>query len=245
MLARSGRGNEAHSWGTVLQETGRWPVCVCLFGSFQVLVSGRPVTLRSGGKAEALLTRLALGQEYGVAREALLEACWPGIDPALAGQSLKSLVYTLHKLLGDALDGASPVVYAGGHCRLNVEAGLTVDVFRFEDLLADGDRLTRAGDDFAAAAAYHEAVLVYRGDLCVGTDLQMILYREDMRARYLTALAQLADYSFVGGRYEACLDYALQLLASEPCREDAHRLVMRCPDAAWPARPGASSVPVV
>ena len=52
--------------------------------------------------------------------------------------------------------------------------------------------------------------------------------RERLRARYLTLLAHLADYHYGAGNHEVCLDYAWRLLACDPCREDAHRLIMRC-----------------
>jgi DNA-binding SARP family transcriptional activator len=44
----------------------------------------------------------------------------------------------------------------------------------------------------------------------------------------LKLLAELADSQYQAGEYEACLDYAWRLLDYDPCREDAHRLVMCC-----------------
>jgi DNA-binding SARP family transcriptional activator len=38
----------------------------------------------------------------------------------------------------------------------------------------------------------------------------------------------LADLYFAAADYERTLVNALRLLASEPCREDAHRMAMRC-----------------
>ena len=69
---------------------------------------------------------------------------------------------------------------------------------------------------------------MYRGDLCVGADVQAIVERERLRASFLTLVARLADLHFGAGEYSECLDFALALLAHDPCREDAHRLVMRC-----------------
>jgi DNA-binding SARP family transcriptional activator len=105
---------------------------------------------------------------------------------------------------------------------------VAIDVERFETLAARGDRHGRAGDADAAAAAYACAVGLYRGDLQAGSDLHTLLERERLRALYLNLLARLADYTFERGEYGACLERALRLLAHDPCREDAHRLVMRC-----------------
>jgi DNA-binding SARP family transcriptional activator len=41
-------------------------------------------------------------------------------------------------------------------------------------------------------------------------------------------LARLADYFYLVADYPACLQYANRLLENDACREDAHRLLMRC-----------------
>ena len=205
-----------------------WPILVCVLGSFQVTRRGTPVALRGGGKTEALLCKLALHPEGTLPRDALLAALWPDRDPALAGQSLNSLVYGLHRLLGEAIGGAAVVLHANGGYRLNREAGVGTDLACFDALAAAGDQYERAGDPAAAAAARCRAVRLYRGDLSAGTDVHAVVERERLLALYLTMLTRLADYHFGEGAYAACLDYALRLLASDPCREDAHRLVMRC-----------------
>jgi DNA-binding SARP family transcriptional activator len=183
--------------------------------------------MRAGGKGEILLCALALRGARGVPQETLLATLWPEGATTLAGQSLSSLVYSLHRLLGDEL-GAAPVVHADGCYRLNAEAGVAVDVDRFVALASAGDRHARAGHHEAAAAAYEGAVGLYRGDLRANSDLHTLLERERLRALYLNLLARLADHTFGRGEYAECLDRALRLLAHDPCREDAHRLVMRC-----------------
>jgi DNA-binding SARP family transcriptional activator len=69
---------------------------------------------------------------------------------------------------------------------------------------------------------------LYHGDLSVAPDLHAVVERERLRARYLSLLASLATYAYAAGDDAACLAYAQRLLAHDPCREDAHRLVMRC-----------------
>jgi DNA-binding SARP family transcriptional activator len=204
------------------------PILICLLGIFHVLKRGQPVRVGYGGKAEALLSALALHSDYCLSREGLLGLLWPNTSSELAVQSLNSLVYTLHKRLGDAIGGAAPVLHVDGYYQLNVEAGVGVDVARFDVLARMGDQQANGGSRSAAAAAYDRAVHWYRGDLCVGSDLHAVLERERLRARYLALLTHLADYHFSEGNYAACLDYAQRLLDKDPCREDAHRLIMRC-----------------
>jgi len=84
------------------------PVLVCLLGSFRVVKFGQTVSLKSGGKAESLLANLALSAHLGLSRDQILTLLWPASDPTLASQSLNTLVYSLHRALGDALSGRPP-----------------------------------------------------------------------------------------------------------------------------------------
>jgi DNA-binding SARP family transcriptional activator len=193
-------GMRLHGTTTAL-EAGSQGVLICLLGSFRVLKTGEAVPFRHRGKAAALLTGLALRHNHQASREALLDSLWPDSDPAHAGQSLSTLVYGLRRLLSDALTGEPPVVHADGGYRLNVEAGVEVDVVQFE---------------------------LYRGDLCAADDVRAIVERERLRALQLSLLARLADHAFALGDYPVALQHAERLLFHDPCREDAHRLVMRC-----------------
>jgi DNA-binding SARP family transcriptional activator len=210
------------------RDEATWPVMICLLGNFRLLRAGELVPIRAGGKREALLAYLGLQYDRRVPREQLVAALWPTSDFALALQSLNSLVYHLHKLLGPALQDAAPVLHEDGYYRLNVEAGIGVDVVCFNFLLETGAQQSRAGDASAAVESYRRAAELYRDDLCLAWNTQTVVEREWLRARYLTLLAQLADHHYRVGDYTACLGYLWRLLAREPCHEDAHRLVMRC-----------------
>ena len=215
--------------GTVIGGTSAGlPVTVCLLGAFRVLSRGTPVAMRPGGKSEQLLAALALAERGGIEREALIGLVWPDSDGALAAQSLNTLVYSLHRALGHALDGRPPVLRSDGRYRLNHEDGVATDVGLFDAAAAAGDLAHRAGDQATAMASYRAAVMLYTGDLVAGSHVQHVLERERLRARYLTARARLADHHFELGEYEVSLRNALGLLWLDPCREDAHRLVMRC-----------------
>jgi len=38
----------------------------------------------------------------------------------------------------------------------------------------------------------------------------------------------VAYHAYRAADYTLCLEYAWRLLSSDPCREDAHRMIMRC-----------------
>jgi DNA-binding SARP family transcriptional activator len=204
------------------------PIFIRLFGGFQLLKHGNPVVIRGRGKSEALLQILALHGSYAVPRDELLERLWPDIDVELAGQSLNSLVYSLHKLLRDALGGVSTIINSDGGYRLNRDEGVGTDIEWFVELGHAGDQQAILGNDRVAVDLYSRAVQLYRGDLQGHDDAEFVIKREHLRARYLTLLARLAQYHFLGEEYSECLDYALRLLDWEPCREDAHRIAMAC-----------------
>ena len=205
-----------------------WPILICLLGNFRLLQAGQPIGVHSGGKIETLLCRLGLTSGRRVPRAVLMNLLWPTSDSAQATQSLNSLIYSFHKLIGDSLSGATPVLHEDGYYRLNVEAGIGVDVACFDAWANIGDQQVHAGDLARAATSYRKSVCLYRGDLAVETDIGSILERERLRARFLSLLAYLADAHYRAGEYSACLEQAWCLLGHDPCREDAHRVVMRC-----------------
>jgi DNA-binding SARP family transcriptional activator len=205
-----------------------WPILICLLGNFLLLQAGQSVGVHGGGKIEILLGRLGLQSGSRVPRAVLVNLLWPASDSAQATQSLNSLIYSLHKLIGDALGGAAPVLHEDGYYRLNVEAGVGVDIACFDAWANAGDQQVRDGDLARAATSYRRSIHLYRGDLGVETDVGSVLERERLRSRFLSLLAYLADAHYRAGEYSACLEQAWCLLGHDPCREDAHRVVMRC-----------------
>lgn len=202
-------------------------VSIRILGPFQLIKMGTPSPLRPGGKAERLLSTLAMQARSGVHRETLVEKLWPGTSPALSYQSLNTLVHELKTLLAAALGGRPPIVHAQAHYLLNLAGGLEVDVVEFESAVGAGDRLLSEGATAAAIDSYENAVLLYRGDLTSDPDISGLLERERLRAVCLNALARLADANFALENYERALAYAIRLLGVDPCREDAHRMSMR------------------
>jgi DNA-binding SARP family transcriptional activator len=205
-----------------------WPVMLCLLGNFRLLVGGELVPIRAGGKSETLLSLLAIQFGRRLTREELLQTVWPEREPALARTSLRVLLFELNKLLGPALQGVAPIQHAGGYYWLNTEAGIGVDVTDFDRLVDTGNQQLQAGATARAMCSYESAAQLYRKDLQLASDVQLVIERERLRARYLTLLAQLAEQCYQAGSYSDALIYLWRLLARDPYREDAHRLVMRC-----------------
>ncbi len=222
MEAGQGSVNDGSAWQTSA------PVTVCLLGNFRLFKGNQPIAVRNNGKMEALLCTLALRGEQGIPRDQLLQAIWPESDNStLAGQALHSLVHYLHKSLGGII-GAAPILHVDGYYCLNTQSGIAVDVGQFEALINAANRDWRAGKYPSAVELYRHALDLYRGDLCSSTTIHALVERERLRALHLTVLARVADFYFADEDYAGCLDYASRLLRFDPCREDAHRFMMRC-----------------
>jgi DNA-binding SARP family transcriptional activator len=203
------------------------PMLICLLGGFRLLRYGQPFDSLITGKAMTLLSTLALHLNTGVPRDVLLEHLWPEHEVGQSSVSLHSLIYSLHRRLRSDQLAGPPIIYANGSYALNTMAGVSTDIARFDMLVTMGNRLAAAGQDVEAACHYERALLLYRGDLTNGSDIYAVIERERLHANFLSILAWLADRSYQDGDYMAAQRQALQLLGHDPCREDAHRLVMR------------------
>lgn len=213
------RGALGNSWDR--------PVLVCVLGTFRVLKAGKEIPLRIGGKTEALLAALALGENHRVSRRSLLGSLWPDGDEAKSAHALTSMVHALGETLKDVLAGAPPVLYVAGAYCINTRAGIGVDIADFDALASDAELQKRAGNIEASVDSSLAAIDLYRGDVCAVDDIHAVVERERLRARYLSLLVHLADDSFRRLDYPRALEFARRLIANDPCREDAHRLVMR------------------
>lgn len=222
----------ASAVGSVQTTSGQkgqpWSLLICLLGPFRLLSAQQTPLTCGGEQAEALLGYLALSRGKTLPRDQLLAVLWPDVDPLLASQSLNSLVYSVRKGLRDELGGAAPVLQNNGHYQLNCTAGVSVDVVQFEHFVHVGEQYAQAGQMAQAGVAYQQAVALYQGDLCLAPEPQAVIERERLRACYLTLLMRLADEYYQARQYVQCQSYVQQLLCSDPCREDAHRLAMRC-----------------
>jgi DNA-binding SARP family transcriptional activator len=202
-------------------------VSIQMLGSFALFKNGTHLPVRPGGKTEALLTLLALHCYRRIPRATLLGEVWPEAEPELSIQALNSLLHSLRRLLGDALGGEPPVTCLQGAYQLNLAAGVGVDYARFDELAGEGDLLART-DTALATVSYEKAIALYGGDLCAGEHHAAMVERERLRARYLTLLVRSAFHYYQSHDIGRAMALALRLLEHDPCREDAHRVVMRC-----------------
>ncbi len=209
------------------QNDDRCLVMISLLGTFELTFHGNIVSLGKGSKSESLLTHLALARCRPLQRPALLERLWPNQEPILAGQSLNSLVYRLNKLPKQFDERIKIIGHDNGYYYLNTTQGIGVDIDYFEDWCTKGKELLGQGDVERGLVYCEQALTLYRGDLAGESNIQTIIERESLRAGYLSLLSILGDH-YVDKDPNIALAYVQQLFRYDPCREDAHRLAMRC-----------------
>lgn len=209
------------------------PLLVALLGPPRLATEQRVIPIPGRGKADALLIGLALLQPGAVARQQLLTQLWPDQNATLAGQALNSLTAELNKLCRQHFACDPLIRHEQGYYRFNYEAGVGTDLEQFHAWATLGQQQLQAGDGVVGIASCTQALGLYRGDLpCRDLSgdfsISALLVRERLRTTLLDLLTALANYYYARGDAGQALHYLQRLLAREPCREDAHRQVMRC-----------------
>ena len=157
-----------------------------------------------------------------------MEVFWPGAPPEAARNSLNVAIHGLRRALRAAADFPVVVLEAGAY-RLDAALELWVDVDEFERHVETGHRVEATGDLAAAVAEYELATALYQGDFLADDSYEEwpVLMRERLRVAYLDTLDRLSHLYFAQGRYGSCVTLCKVIVQRDPCREDAHRRLMR------------------
>jgi len=199
-----------------------------LLGQFEVLVRGEPVQHWRGNRGRMLLAFLLLHRSRPLTRDELGGAFWPDAAPGAVRNRLHVALYGLRKDLR-ALTDHPIVVHGQRGFSIHPGIDLWLDTEEFDKALT-ATRRQLPGSDGGALARYETAVELYRGELLEDTPFEewALLRREQLRLQYLEALDEVARLRFAAGRYADCLDACRRLVPGDLCREEIHRLMMRC-----------------
>jgi DNA-binding SARP family transcriptional activator len=130
---------------------------VRLFGELEALDGGVPVPVR-GAKQRALLALLALQRGQPASADRLIDLLWGDGHAANPANALQAQIGQLRRTFGAAAIVTTEAGYA-------LAAGPDeVDVMRFEQLVAKGQRLAVGGEMEPASAALGEALGLRRGE---------------------------------------------------------------------------------
>ena len=192
------------------------PVTLQLFGSFQMLVDGRPVPQLRARKDQWLLALLTLAHGRPVQRIWLSQTLWPFPDTleSRATYNLRRSLCTLRRALGEH-----------AHCLLCPSPQtLALDLAHVEADVLNFDAAVTAGNTSALA----QAVSLYQGPLLSGcTESWVLPEREARQQQYRQALQTLAAGEIVGGNTAQAVNYLRQAVALDPLWEEAQRDLMQ------------------
>jgi DNA-binding SARP family transcriptional activator len=204
-------------------------LAVHLLGPLCVAVDDVPVGDWPSARCRSLFGYLLTHREPWPPREVLMDVFWPESSPEASRNSLNVAIHGLRRTLRTVTD--QPVIlHGGGAYGIHPDLQLWLDVEEFESRVEHGRRREEAGDAGRATREYESADGLYRGDF-LADDLYeewAALTRDRLRLAHLDALSRLSNLHFSAGRYAACAALCQRITECDPCREDAHRRLMRC-----------------
>jgi DNA-binding SARP family transcriptional activator len=207
------------------------PVQLRCFGAFSIAVGGTVVDLSQvKPKPRELLRLLAAHAGRPVHREVLVEALWPGADPAAGVRSLQVAISTLRRALEpNAGRGESRLVVREGDAyRLALPEGSDADIVRFEACLAEARRTEAAGDPDATSARLQAALATYRDALLVedGPAEWVTGLRRRYQSEAAWAALTLGRLELERGNAQAAATAGERGVAIDPYRDELWRLLI-------------------
>jgi DNA-binding SARP family transcriptional activator len=210
-----------------------------LFGAFQALLDGAPVSSFATDKTRALLAYLAVEaveSDRPHRRETLAGLLWPDAGEAAARGSLSQCLSNLSKVLREG-DATQPLIVADRDTvRFNHASTHTLDVAQ----------LTHT--DWRTPNPPHTLVSLYAGPLLEGFVIPnadgfeewLLLRREAMQRVALEAFdSQIATHLKLRD-YKRAIELARHQLALDSWREETHRNLMQAYVLRWWPRRGAT-----
>jgi DNA-binding SARP family transcriptional activator len=185
-----------------------------LLGGFHVSVNGARVALVSP-RIQSLLTYLVMHRGVPQPRQKVACTLFPDTSEAQARTNLHKQIRFLRKALAEALPNPEGYLDCDGpFLQWRAGAEIKLDVAEFEKALEAG--------------CLENAVEKYSGNLLPSsTEEWIIIERERLRRLYMEALNQLVRQKEDRRDYPGAVLHAMQLLKSDPLREEIYRCLMR------------------
>ncbi|NGO74457.1 AfsR/SARP family transcriptional regulator [Streptomyces sp. YC504] len=163
----------------------------------------------------------------------LMEELWSSHLPQSAMTTLQTYVLQLRRRLGTAMGPDAPgnakeilSTRHGGYV-LQISADC-VDVYRYEQLVADGQRAFESGEDAHAAEHFKSALAMWKGPTLVDVPAGTVLSIEILRLREsrLVTLERRIDADLRLGRHGDLVSELADLIARHPQHEGLHAQAM-------------------
>lgn len=206
--------------------------CIQAFflGSFRVLINNRTVENWPSKKGRSIFAYFLLNHKKKILKDILMDIFWRDYSPESARNNLNVAICGLRKTLKAVDKNFNHILLEDDFYLLNPEMAVWVDFEEFVKHHEAGCHYERGGNLIEAIREYELSEGLYHGDF-LEQDLYEdwpILQRESLKDRYLVILDRLKQYYFKEKRYMTCINLCQKILSKDNCREDSHRLMMRC-----------------
>jgi DNA-binding SARP family transcriptional activator len=163
-------------------------------------------------------------------KEVLMELFWPGTHPDAARNNLNVSIYGLRQALRSISPNYSHILFQEECYLLNPNMELWIDVEEFINRINYGRQKEYRGEIALAMQEYRAAEALYQGEFLAEDRYEdwLIPQRQSLQDDYLELLDNLSHYYLEQKDITACVAVCTKMLAIDPCREEAHRQLMRC-----------------
>ncbi|MCC9711561.1 AfsR/SARP family transcriptional regulator [Streptomyces sp. MNU76] len=203
-----------------------------VLGTLNAEVNGMSI-VPTAGKPRQILALLALYPGRVVPVPTLMEEIWGTNLPQSSLTTLQTYILQLRRMLGTAMGPGAPGTakdvlatrYGGYLLQIPAES---VDVYRYERLLAEGRQAFEDGEDERSATLLREALQLWDGPALVDVRVGPILEIEVMRLDQSRLVAQerRIDADLRLGRHVELIAELTHLIARHPQHEGLHSQAM-------------------
>lgn len=205
-----------------------------------IKVMGPPEIIRENGElvpAGAWTTRrsrdifcfIATSNHRRAAKDLLIDTFWPDENAEAIEKNFHPTISHIRKALnlGQAIK-QNFIIYRNGAYLLNPEFTYFIDTEEFELLIAAAEKSRREKDFDHMRKSLETAYSLWRGEFMEGVyDSWAESRRHYYNEQFQRVLAALAKQYFAEKKIMTAQKFANELLASDPYREDIHRLVLK------------------
>lgn len=220
---------EGRCWSSTSRPPRLSLVTVRMLGPFELAVDGQPVRVWHGYLGPGVLKFLLARPKRACHRDVLLDVFWPSVPFEVARNRLQVALSGVRRSL-EAVTNVQLIQFHNGNYIVGPSVNVELDVELFERLIESARQEEIDGNTDRAIGSLNEAVALYRDEFLADSPYEewAIRMRESLRTKYLNLLDRLASLLLKQGRIGECIDIAQRILSEDMCREDAHRLLMRC-----------------
>jgi ATP/maltotriose-dependent transcriptional regulator MalT/DNA-binding SARP family transcriptional activator len=176
-------------------------------------------------RALSIFVYLALRAGRGVTKERLIDLFWPGNQERHASKNFHPTLSYARRALRDQVEG--PIFQVNnGLYQLDPDLAITVDVRRFEALVADARNRSRRSEKLPA---FEEALHLYKGDFLEDRyEAWAEEIRTQLASQYESVLAEAAELYREGRDHARAITLYKALAGRNPYHEETHVKLMMC-----------------